>query len=408
MLPSKERERSAVLHGKRNDTDAEYYRRAADVLRKLKWASIIAVFAMVIVTFFLYRHELTLENFRYILRYADFDMGTDYKASNQISYKTYSDTDYAYLKGDLAMLNSDGFSVYEFTGQALVDDRLSYLNPVLRTGGRYALVYDATGSELALYNSNGCLFEKDFPYGIKDATVRSDGIFAVVSSEEFVMSKATVYAADYNADYEFKTTDKEIIGCSLPDGTSRLDLIMFNAVEGEFLTYIRSYDLKSRKESHSTEARLYGEYPLKIASCKDSITVLTDTAIHFYDKDLNEKAAYSHRGGILKSFFESDGFCAVTFKKDANGKAPVRLYSNDGREYAFEDNKGEIISFSKSGKDIYLLEKGKLHIRSVGDEGEIYKKSISEVEVDESYCEVFAKSGSEYILASSLGAGKFE
>lgn len=404
-LPEKKRQE---LSGRVRNGSSEYYRRIADGLRFLKWASIISVFLLVLATFVLYRHEMTLENFRYILRYVSLDTGTDYRTSNQITYTADPETRYGYLKGDLAMVSPTDFSVYEFTGQELTGDRINYLNPALLTCGRYALIYDVTGKELALYNSNGCLFEKDFTHGIKHAALRSDGVFAVVSSDSFVSSSVSVYGQSFEKDYTVSSTDKEILAASLPDGTKRLDLLMLHASEGDFLVHLRSYDMKSRSDTFACESLIVGEYPLRMVSDKDSVAVLTDKRIRFYDGELVLFAEYDLGTGKIESFYETEDYVALTYEKDISGRSRIRIFSRDGREINAEELDVRVVSFASEGETVYILEREGLGIYEITDDGSLALKRTEELSEDYGYKEVFALSGNKYILASDSGAGKFE
>ncbi len=404
-LPVKKRQEPS---GRVRNGSSEYYRRIADGLRFLKWASIISVFLLALATFVLYRHEMTLENFRYILRYLSFDIGTDYRTSNQITYTSEPGTEYGYLKGDLAMVSPTRFSVYEFTGQELTGDRLNYLNPAIQTRGRYALIYDATGKELALYNSNGCLFEKDFNYGIKNAALRSDGTFAVVSSDSFVSSSVSVYGQSFKNDYTVSSTDKEILAASLPDGTKRLDLLMLHASEGDFLVHLRSYDMRSKSDTFASEALIVGEYPLRMVSDKDSVVVLTDKMMRFYDGSLVLTSEYTLGTGRIEAFYESGNYVALTYEKDVTGKSRIRIFSRDGREIDSQELDLKVVSFASEGDNIYILERDSLGIYGVREDGSLETKRTEEFSEDFGYKRVFALSGNKYILASESGAGKFE
>lgn len=389
-----------------NTTDSEYYRKAARVLHTLRYITLLLLVLLVIIGFAAYKRELTLENFRYIMRYADFDTGTDYFSSNQISFTVPENTKFGYMKGDLALLSSKYFSTYDFTGSVLVEEKLSYLNPCLKTSEKYALAYDVGGIGLSVYNSYSCIYSDEFEYGIKDAAIKSDGSFAVATSGKYLSSRLVVFGSDLKEKFTWETRDKELVCLSLPEGASTVNFVTLKVSGGDFVFTLHSYDLKSDMPVFTKD--YYGEFPLKIYSDEKNICVLTDTSLHFVSTDGVENATYTHGKETLTSFYESGDYIALTYAKSISKNSTLRLFTKSGTEISSDNFENNIISFSAYGKNIYALEKGKLHIREVNtSENTLEYKNVSELEIDSLYCGVFAKSGNEYILVSPKGAGKF-
>ncbi len=389
-----------------NTTDSEYYRKAARVLHTLRYVVLLLLVLLVIIGFTAYKRELTLENFRYIMRYADFDLGTDYLGANQISFTALDDTEFGYVKGDLALLSSKYFTTYDFTGSVLVEEKLAYLNPSLKTAEKYALAYDVGGTGLSIYNSYSCIYSDEFEYGIKDADIKSDGSFAVLTSGKYLSGKVIVYGANLEEKFTWETRDKELVAVSLPEGTNKVNFVTLKVEGGDFVFSLYSYDL--RNEDPVFVKDYYGEFPLKLYSDSESVCVLTDSALHFVSSDGTEIASYSHTEDTLTGFYESGDYIALTYAKSISKNSTMKLFAKGGAEITSDDFENNIISFSAYGKNIYALEKGKLHIREVNTaENTLEYKNLSELEVDSLYCGVFAKSGNEYILVSPKGAGKF-
>lgn len=385
-----------------NSTDSEYYRRAARVFHTLRYITLLLLICLVILGFTAYKRELTLENFRHIARYAEFDMGTDFHTLNQISYNIPESSEISYIKGDIAVLSDTEFKTYDFTGANLLSERVSYFNPNMKISDKYALCFDVSGTGLSIYNSYSCIYSDTFDYGIRDSDIKSSGAFAVATSGKYLSSKIIYYAENFQEKFTYETRDKEVVALSLPDKSEKIDFLTLQAKSGSFYLMLHSYNLDSDEPTFVKE--FYDEFPIKLYSDKDSICVLTDKAIHFFDRNGNEVENYSYDGETLKGCYESDDYIAVSYAKSILENSTISVFTKQG-EVVFEENfESSVISFSSYGSRVYVLEKGRLNVFDVKTEETSERK---EIEVDALYIEVFAKGGNEYILASSKGAGKF-
>ncbi len=386
--------------------DSEYYRKAARVMHTARYAVLLLLLGVAVLSFTAYKDELTVDNFRYLMRYADFDIATDYLSLNQIKYSTSEDTRYGYIKGDLALLTKRSFTTFDFSGKPLVSEKLTYLHPCMKTSAKMALCFDVGGTGVALFNSYSCLFSDTFRYGVRDAAIAEDGSFAVATSDKYVSSKVIVYDPHLVSDFEWTTRDKEVTALALNSDRHTVCFLTLKSDSGDFALTLYAFD--TRKDEEMFNTAFPGEFPLKLCACKDTIAVLTDRNLYFIGYDGEEKARYSVLDGKLRGFFESGDYIAVSFEKNMSGGNTVRVYTKDGEELSGDSFDGNIIDFSASGSDIYLLEKGKLHVRRADNAARTLEyKNISETQIDPMYCAVFAKSGKEYILASNVGAGKF-
>ncbi len=389
-----------------NAPDSDYYKKAARILHTLKYVALLFLVLLVILGFTAYKKDITLENLRYILRYADFDTGIDYMTYNQISFSASEDTKFGYIKGDLALLSRDGFESYDFTGERLQAERLAYLSPSLKTADKYALCYDVAGTGLSVFNSYSCIYSEEFEYGIRDASLRSDGSFAVATSGKYLSSRVAVFDSYAREVFSWETRDKEAISISLSETDDIISFATLRARDGDFDVSLNCYALDSEDAIFTKE--YFGEFPLKVYSFENAVCMLTDSAIHFVAYDGTEISSFDHGEGTLTGIYESGDYIAVTYAKSISKNSTMKLFTKDGKEISSDNFENNIISFSAYGDTVYALEKGKLHIRKINDEtGVLEYKNVSELSVDSLYEDVFAKSANEYILVSPVGAGKF-
>ncbi len=381
--------------------DAGYYRKAARILHTMRYVVLLVLILFVLIGFTSFKRELTYDNFRYIMKYVDFNLSADYMDTTSLTYIADEESQYGYLKGDLAILSPKGFRTYDFSGSELIYEKLTLPNPALKTSGKYALCYDVYGTGLELYNSYSNIVDKTFEYGIKDACVRSDGSYAVSTSGKHLKSKVVVF--EEKSEFSYETRDKEIIAVSLPEDSDKVNFIGLLAENGDFKFHLMSYNTKSDKPV--TEKIFTGEYPLKLYSTKKMMCVLTDKYLHFVNYNGEIIKSYAHGSEKLSGFYVSGDHIAVTYTRSVSDAGTMRIFNTDGYELATESFDNNIISFSAYKDKLYALEKGKLHIMEIDSSGTRTKDdSTVTIEVDGIYEGVFATSTDEYVLVSPFGA----
>ncbi len=389
-----------------NAPDSDYYKKAARILHTLKYVTLLLLILLVVLGFTAYKSDITIENLRYLMRYADFDTGIDYMSYNQISFSASDDAKFGYIKGDLALISDNSFVTYDFTGEQLHRQKLSYLNPALKTSDKYALCYDVAGTGLSVFNSYSCIYSEDFEYGIRDADIRTDGSLALVTSGKYLSSRVAVLAPDSKEIFSWETRDKEAVSVSLSEKKDEVAFAALRAENGDFTVSLQLYGFESEQPRFAKE--YFGEFPLKVYCFEGAVCMLTDKAIHFVAPDGSEISSFAHEQGAITGIFESGGFVAVTYAKSISRNSTMKLFTAGGREIGTDNFENNIISFSAYGNNVYALEKGKLHIRKINSEKDMLEYgNVSELSVDSLYEAVFAKSAGEYILVSPRGAGKF-
>ncbi|MBR5309187.1 MAG: hypothetical protein IKU43_10465 [Clostridia bacterium] len=383
------------------NADAEYYRKSATVLHTVRYAVLLALVLLIVIGFTSFKKELTYDNLRYIMRYANFNISHGYSDTNSLTYSADEGSLYGYLKGDLAMLSSKGFRTYDFSGSSLIYEKLSFVNPTMKTAGKYALCFDVAGTSLELYNSYTNIESKQFDYGIKDAAVRSDGSYAVATAAKHIRSKVSVFEDD--GEFSYETRDKEIVAVSLPENTDKVNFVALTVDNGDFRFLLMSYN--TRNEKPVVEKEFVGEFPLKLFSTEDMMCVLTDRSLHFVDYEGNTVKRFDHASDNLSGFYSSGNFVALTYTRSVSDVSTLRIFRTDGTEIKTEELYDNILSFCAYKDTVYALEKGSLHVVETAPESEADAENARRlIEVDGVYTDVFASAEDEYILVSPFGA----
>ena len=133
---------------KAQPTPTEYYAHLATRLSVLKVALLAVLVCFIAFGFTFYGSELTMENFRYMMKFMSVDRDTTLAAGNTITYDSDEDTVYAILNGDVAIANRNGLSVYDTAGQRLLRQNGEFNEPLAVVNGKHLIVADRSSYQL--------------------------------------------------------------------------------------------------------------------------------------------------------------------------------------------------------------------------------------------------------------------
>ena len=136
-----------------------YYETIARRISFAKYALILLSVCFAAFAFTFYGDELTIENFRYMLKFVSFDPVTVGSDGSRVVYDYDAGNLGAVVRGDLAVVNKAGISVYDFNSRRVLKSSFSYADPLVRTSDRIAYInHDIDDAMRA-----GILTEDDIP-----------------------------------------------------------------------------------------------------------------------------------------------------------------------------------------------------------------------------------------------------
>ena len=113
---------------------------------------------------------------------------------------------------------------------------------------------------------------------------------------------------------------------------------------------------------------LYNEFPLAVKFIGDSIAVITDKALRFYNSEFEEISAYSFSSQSPGGFVFSDTYVMLYFEKNTIGsKNEIKLYSKNG-EFLFSSMlSGKVNSLDINGEYAILYTNDLVHRINISD-----------------------------------------
>ena len=272
-------------------TREAYYETIARRVSFVKYAVILLSVCFAAFAFTFYGDELTIENFRYMLKFVSFDSVTVGSDGSRVAYDYDTGNIGAVVRGDLAVINRSGICVYDFNSRRVLKSSFFYTNPLVRTSDRNVYVCDLGGKELEVFTSYSSVLKQTYEYPILGLDVTDSGAFAVISKKRNYRSGVWVYDENFNTIYTAffgagdDDRDREILDVALRDDKGELLAAAFYTTEsGEFETCLMRLDLTA--EDSYTTLTYTGELPWKAVYRDDGgFWLLTNKALRSFAAD---------------------------------------------------------------------------------------------------------------------------
>ncbi|MBQ8323544.1 MAG: hypothetical protein IJX82_00150 [Clostridia bacterium] len=318
-------------------TVEQYYEKRARRVSHLRYACLLVTVLFGVYGFAVHGEVLTAENFRYMLKFLDLTENDEASLSTEIRYDYVDSNQGALFKGDLAVLNTDGLTVYSreagTTGSKLFSESFRMEDPRLVATAQNIFAYDLGGNEVRMFNSYSQIARLSMDYPIYGFSASDSGHFAVITAEKNYRSAIYVYDAYARQIYKRLLSNTYIDYVALsPDGQTFLAL-GHEAGGGYLCSLLQVYSVKEEQPLKSMTFK--GELPLMAGYLADgAYAVLTGSALRFYDgqSDTPAKTLSMEGAGLAGCRFEN-GYVLIT----ATGGG-----LSDGTELTVYDRKGEI------------------------------------------------------------------
>jgi hypothetical protein len=147
-------------------TVEEYYIKLARRTTLAKFICIMFIGCFALYSFSYYKNELTIENFRYMLKFVDFSAETVEDTSTVVYFDSDTSNKGTLLRGDLCVLNTSGLMVYDFSGERLLNSAFKYDYPEMVSNSKNIIVSDIGGNDLQIFSSYSQIDSMVFDYPI--------------------------------------------------------------------------------------------------------------------------------------------------------------------------------------------------------------------------------------------------
>ncbi len=362
-------------------TAEAYYQKLANRAKIGMFAVIIALVAFCLFSYSFYPEELTIENFRYLLKFISFEQNEEIDIGTEIAFDTDKTNRYTMVRGDIAVLSKTQLAVYDTSGQLLQRAPLKNDTPMLLTAGKNMIIYDLGGKELNVYNSFSPVYTEDFGYPILGISASENGSYAVLSGAKNYRSAVYVYDSNYRLVFSHYFPTEYSTALQLDNNGKKVLVLSHIAENGDYLGSAALFDTGT--EEPIANFKFAGELPLSCHFTSDGgYIILTDKYIRFYDKDNNEIAEQKLGYGLLGCTY-GENYVSLTF--DTAGLAEsktFKVYGADGKEIystSLESSPDDILI---QGDRLYMLSMGALTVYDLQSNEMLFNITVDNEAVD--------------------------
>lgn len=283
--------------------------------------------------FTFFSENLTIDNFRYMLKFMSIDMDAVIDDGSMITFDTGGEPHAMILNGDLAIADGNGVQVFDMSGERFLKESVLFDEILCGTNGNYLIAGEMGGSKLYHYSVYARIATQDFDYPVYGLSTVQSGHYGVLTAAQGYRSGIEVYDGENRIVFNYYFADRYASSIAVSqNGKNAACTVISNTQSGEFLTQLYIFDTADPDNVKCID--FVDEMPYGAFYRKDGkLAVITDKALRFFASggQLSGEAYFSYGG--IKGFFFSDSYIAVTFNSEG---------LSNGSNAVFYDENGEI------------------------------------------------------------------
>ena len=331
---------------------------ASSRIKKIRYAVTVFLVLFVIVAVFSYREDLTVENFRYLMKYVDVRPVRFGSGENaRINFESDSSTVTASFKEDLVAVSKTAVRIYDLSSKETLTSKHTLTRPQISTGKKYFAVYDLGSRYLGIYNSFSKLWEINLDYPIYDVKLDDKGSFCVVTASKGYASALKVYNSSFDNMFNWRSSDKYAVTADImTDGDVYLAVGALRAnSSGDMVSSLIFLSNASSEPLFTLDFE--GEMALEAVFNEDGrVVFLTDKALRFTDRSGKILKEYSLNPKSIRKFGVGEKYTALVLNENLVGKDhKAIIFDEDGNTYFEKTVKSEITDIALSDGFLFLL-----------------------------------------------------
>ena len=344
------------------EPELNYYEAVGRRLNKLKYVVLFLLIIFLVGGFTFFSDQLSIENFRYMLKFMSIDMDSEIPDGAVIEYDASPGTKALVVSGDLAVCDSNGVQIFDMTGERFLRDRDFMNDPMCAVSGHNLLVCDRGSNKLNAYTVYTRVYTHNADYPIYDlCSSAGSGRYAILTAAKGYRSGIEVYDAEFRKIFDYYFADRYLSGVAISrDGKSAAACAVNNTQRGDFMAELYVFDVNDANKYEVY--KLQDEIPWKAVFREDGgLLLLTNSALRLYGKN-GEEARIDYGGEAIKGFCLTGGVCALAFETAglSNGTT-VRFYDGTFGALGSADYSGDVSRIDVLDGIAYVCAAGELY-----------------------------------------------
>lgn len=348
----------------------EGYLKKAAIYRNLRYGIIFVLVLFLFGMLNLYREEITIENFRYLMRNVNFELRTELGETGSISYTSNETNVFAIYKSFLAQLSDHRIAIYDADGRTSYTKDLQYSSPEICASEQFVLAYDKSGGDYSLYTTFSQAHSGSTGYPIADADLADNGTYVIASRSKQYFGVVEVYNSSFQLLNKIQK-NKYIAAVDLSADGKMLLIASYYVGRQGIETELMSLSVDS--DEPSMLCTLSGIFPWEVSWLEDtggSFVLICEEGVKFFDskgKIFNEYG-FSDQNVIEYTVSSSPARVAVVTQADVDTDTThVTLLSESGN-LLLSKSYSESIQNAAITHDGLILLFGKT-ARRIGEDG---------------------------------------
>ena len=340
------------------DKDVNEYSKASSRIKRIRYILAIIFIIFVIFAVFSYREDLTVENFRYLMKYVNVKPVTFGSGENaQINFDADSSTVTASFKEDLIVASKTAVKIYDLSSKEILSSDAVLMRPAISTGEKYFAVYDLGAKYVGIYNSFSKLWDTELDYPVYDVALDKKGNFCIVTASKGYTSAVKVYNDNFENMFNWRSADKYAIAADIchNDGTFLAVGTLRSNTSGDMVSSLVL--LSTDSASPLATLDFEGEMIIDVAFNSEGRAVfITDKAIRFADtsgKVLSE--TYFNSGSVRKFETNAEYTLLLTHENLVGKNHTLIIFDADGNTYMEKTVSAEVTDTALSESFVFIL-----------------------------------------------------
>lgn len=358
-------EKQMITQFERNrDVRNPYYMRISGMYQLLKWGTLLLFTLFLVLMLVLERDSITYENLMYLVR--DLRISTESGAGFvSVSYEEQQNMRFGVYRGELVVAGSSGIRLYGADGTPVLQDSISYRSPVLETGDKYMLLYDAGGTEYAIFTALACVERMTTSEPIQYISLSDSGAHCVVTRSDEARYVITLYNSAFMRVARYYRDSYVTAAAVHPDGKS-LAVLSVSTVDWSLTSEVTFFSASSDK---TIGVSLGSSLPLSVRYLKNgNLVVVCDDCVVYLSESGEELSRVSLSPMTLSCFSVSDNKTALVCCEDVLGsRTRILVLDSVGGVLCDTAGNGKILGITASSgqSGAYILYSDSIEILSV-------------------------------------------
>lgn len=349
-----------------------HYTRLGRIAAATRYAVLAALVVFAVYSFLNHRDEITIENFRYMMKFINIGEEAEKPVGSVISFDGTGGNRGVIYKGDLAVINENGVTVTGWDGDVTLKQNFSYDHPKMLQNGTHLFCYDLGGKELKIFNSYSLLSTASFDYPIYWMAVSQSGRYIAASSAKGYRSAVYVYDQEFRTVYSALFGNKYVDFADISADGREIILAGHYSDGGDILAFLSRYSTESKEPL--CEISFIGEIPLGIYYTVNGYALLTSDALRVFngsDTKIGE-IDFSGRKPVSAAVY-GDRILISYASEGLSGGTELVLYNEECERLLTETFANSLTAATVCGDKVYALSPGVLTESVPGAGSSVYE-----------------------------------